>query len=74
MNKEAKNITWVNTEDELPKEDGLYIATRDGRWKEALTWNSHYKVWDDAEGDDYCCDAMSVKYWHKTLEVGEINV
>ena len=28
-----------------------------------LQWNAYYKVWDDAYGDDFFCNAQEVTHW-----------
>jgi hypothetical protein len=28
-----------------------------------LQWNAYYKVWDDAEGDDFFCAVQDVTHW-----------
>ena len=28
-----------------------------------LQWNAYYKVWDDADGDDFFCKVQEVTHW-----------
>lgn len=28
-----------------------------------LQWNAYYKVWDDADGDDFFCEVQEVTHW-----------
>ena len=28
-----------------------------------LQWNAYYKVWDDADGDDFFCNVQEVTHW-----------
>ena len=30
---------------------------------EVLAWNCEHLTWDDADGDDHCCDATEVTGW-----------
>lgn len=33
-----------------------------------LTWNPHYNVWDDEEGDDFFCKPDQVSHWMELPE------
>ena len=58
-------MTWKEfNEDSIQDlQDGkqyLVKSHKDQKFVELLTWNSHYKCWDDAEGDDYYCDCDQI--------------
>lgn len=43
--------------------DAQYLVkahSADQRWCEIMTWNAVHQCWDDAEGDDYACDKVSM--------------
>jgi len=52
-----------------PTEEKQYLVCW-GKYHEVriLTWNSHYNVWDDEEGDDYFCEPDQVSYWMELPE------
>lgn len=59
-------MTWKEFNDNSIQElqDGKqYLVkqhSKDQKWVILLTWNAHYKCWDDAEGDDYYCDCDQI--------------
>ena len=54
---------WTKTKDSFPEEDTMCIVMRIGYGMTTLYWNAHYKVWDNADMDDYCCDKDQVSHW-----------
>ena len=72
INKESSIMEWKTGH---PEEDGLYLVcelfkhtnsrgeTRTWLEQRLLTWNSHYAVWDQEDGDDYYCDPEKIAYW-----------
>jgi hypothetical protein len=53
---------WTKTAEKMPEKDGNYFVYHKGQVR-ILTWNSHYRNWDDGEGDDYFCDAEDGTHW-----------
>ena len=56
-----------------PTEEKRYLVYygKPGRYHEIimLTWNPHYNVWDDFDGDDYYCDPEMVSHWMELPEI-----
>lgn len=62
-------MNWISTKDELPerKPDVKYsqvpcLVFRNNEI-EILVFNHEYMVWDNADGDDFCCDIGDVSHW-----------
>ena len=67
MDADKKYFEWVRTSDATPEDGERVLIKRccyslSDYW-EVATWNDHYNVWDDAEGDDYFCDKENVECW-----------
>jgi len=56
-------MEWIKIEDIGLQEDMPCIVKRGGNSIEMLCWNSHYGVWDGADGDDYFCDKEEVSFY-----------
>ncbi|HLI94247.1 MAG TPA: hypothetical protein VKU83_11575 [Puia sp.] len=60
---------WFSTKDMFPEKTGrqayehVDCLVLKGGYIERLMWNCEEKCWDDAEGDDYECDAEAVSHW-----------
>ena len=48
------NSPWKNVLKEPPA-DGTRCLVWYHSQQEIFTYNATYQVWDDSEGDDYCC-------------------
>ena len=62
INKEiVSNMEWKKG---TPTEEKQYLVCW-GKYREVriLTWNPHYNVWDDEEGDDFFCEPNMVSHW-----------
>lgn len=62
-------MNWIKTNKELPKgnENLNYeqidcLVVLNGRIQH-LVWNCAHQCWDDADGDDYACDALKPTHW-----------
>ncbi len=53
---------WIKSSERLPEVDTPCLVMYQG-YIQALCFNSHYQVWDDADGDDYRCDLDAVSHW-----------
>ncbi len=60
---------WISTTERLPEKPGkrnyehvACLVTR-GYGTEILMWNCEHECWDDASGDDYECDPLTVTHW-----------
>jgi len=57
-------MKWFTIEDEMPNDDiRCLVVMKNQNYADVLTWNAHYKVWDDMSGDDYYCDKDNVDLW-----------
>ena len=66
---------WVPTADRVPanpegfpRNDHVpclcaWLGENVGGDMRILQWNAYYKVWDDAYGDDFFCNAQEVTHW-----------
>lgn len=55
-----KEFDKDNTQDLLDGKQYLVKQWKDQKFVTLLTWNEHYKCWDDADGDDYYCDEVAM--------------
>ena len=73
-NWQAEQSPWIKAKDRLPfvdeddiseqSEPVLVIASAKGHYEpEILVYNKHYRVWDTADADDYCCDVSDNDLW-----------
>lgn len=58
------NNSWIKTKEQIPtyEQDTPCLVWYKGEIT-ILYWNSYYKSWDTADGDDHECDADEVEYW-----------
>ena len=66
---------WVPTTERLPANpEGfprnvhvpclcVWLGENVGGDMRILQWNAYYKVWDDADGDDFFCKVQEVTHW-----------
>lgn len=63
----SKELYWFKTAEKLPetKNNETQIPCLVYYKKEVmiLVFNNYHKCWDDADGDDYCCDIQDVECW-----------
>ena len=66
--RDALMAQWIQTTERTPsdyfgdRKDHGCIVVRNG-YVEMLVWCGHYESWDDAEGDDHCCEKYDCTYW-----------
>ena len=61
---------WIPTAERLPENPEGFPGNDHVPclcvWKHEMRimqWNAYYKVWDDADGDDFFCQPVDVSHW-----------
>lgn len=57
-------MKWNNIKDTLPHDsERVLVWNGNLNQPEILTYNDHYKCWDDSEGDDFYCHLSEAPEW-----------
>ena len=60
-------MNWIKTSEQTPSAKNDEYQTKclvvfNGMVR-ILTYNHHYELWDDEDGDDFICERFDVEYW-----------